>query len=419
MLRALDLAEALEAGDVTPRGVVELIVEAVAEREAELGAFAHLDLDLLRAAASRGEFSGPLHGLPVAFKDIIDTASLPTEYGSPIYKGWKPKADAAIVTMTEAAGGLMLGKAATCEFAFLNPAPTLNPFDAARTPGGSSAGSAAGVAAGMMPLAFGTQTGGSVIRPASYCGVAAIKPSFRLLPTVGVKTGAWTLDTLGLFGARVVDVAFGLAAISGRDLRVDGRDFGAPVLGVTRLPFAGAMAPEAEAALDVAIRAAERAGASVVDVTLPPEWAAAQAAHATIYSFEGAHALSWEIAHHKDKLSGILRQHFAPEVPISVEAYDEARGIAKRARRASHGVFSGIDALLTYSATGVAPDRSSTGDAACNKLFTLLGTPAVNVPGLHFAEGLPMGLQVISAFGEDHRALAAAHYVENLLMSTQ
>ena len=418
MLSALDLAEALDAGDLSPSGVVELIAEAVEARESAICAFAHLDLDRLRMEARAARPAGQLSGLPVAFKDIIDTAEMPTGYGSPIYAGWQPRADAAIVSMTKAAGGLVLGKAVTCEFAFLNPAPTRNPHDAERTPGGSSAGSAAGVAAGMMPLAFGTQTGGSIIRPASYCGVAAIKPSFRLLPLVGVKTGAWTLDTLGLFGARVVDVAFGLAAISGRDLRVDGRDFGAPTFGVTRMAFAGPAEPEAEAALAAAIRAVERAGARVVDIDLPAEFAVAHEAHATLYNFEGPAALAWEIATHRDKLSPVLLRHFAPEEPVTVQAYDMARGQAKRARRVAASVFSGIDAVLTYSATGAAPDTSTTGNSAFNKLITLLGLPAVNVPGWMSSDNLPVGVQVISAFGDDARALAAARYVEDALSAS-
>ena len=419
MLRALDLAEALEAGDLSPRGVVELIAEAVDRDEARIKAFAHLDLDALRIEASAHPGNGPLHGLPVAFKDIIDTARMPTACGSPIYKGWRPKADAPIVAMTEAAGGLVLGKAATTEFAFLNPSPTYNPHHPDHTPGGSSSGSAAGVAAGMMPLAFGTQTGGSVIRPASFCGVTAIKTSFRLLPTVGVKTGAWTLDTLGLFGARVVDVAFGLDAITGRDLRVDGRDFGTPTFAVSRLPFAGPASAEAEAALAAAIHAVEKAGAKVVDVTLPDIFATAHDIHATLYNYEGAVALAWEIAHHRDKLSDILLAHFSPPSPGATEAYDTARGIAKAARRASKQLFAGFDALLTFSAPGVAPDRSTTGNSAFNKLFTLLGTPCVNVPAYKSPKGLPVGVQIVGAFGDDHRALAAADYVERCLRDAQ
>lgn len=415
MLRALELAEALEAGDLAPATVVELIAEAMTEQEPRIKAFAAVDLDRLRLAAAHHRRNGPLFGLPVAFKDIIDTAQLPTEYGSPIYMGWQPKADAPIVSMTEAAGGLLLGKSVTTEFAFLEPAVTVNPHHPDRTPGGSSSGSAAGVAAGMMPLAFGTQTGGSVIRPASFCGVAAIKPSFRLLPMVGVKPGAWTLDTLGLFGARVVDIAFGLAAITGRDLRVDGQDFGTPTFGVTRMAFAGAASAEAEAALSATIRKLEQAGARVVDVDLPPSVVAAQAAHATIYNYEAGVALAWEIAHHRARLSEILTRHFAPEVPIPVAQYDDARGLAKRARREVRQIFGQVDALLTYGAAGPAPDRSTTGDAAFNKLFTLLGTPAVCVPGHLSSDNLPIGLQVVAAFGDDRNALAAADYVERVL----
>jgi len=414
MLRALDLAEALDGGDLTPGGVVELIVEAIDDCERDIRAFAHLDLTALRLAAARARTDTPLCGLPVAFKDIIETADLPTEYGSPIYAGWQPRADAPIVVQTQAAGGLLLGKSVTTEFAFLEPSVTVNPHHRDHTPGGSSSGSAAGVAAGMMPLAFGTQTGGSVIRPASFCGVAAIKTSFRLLPMVGIKPGAWTLDTLGLFGARVVDLAFGLAAITGRDLRVDGHDFGTPTFAVSRMPFAGAASPEAEAALSAAIRAVEKAGARVVDVDLGM-FAEAQAAHATLYDYEGGVALAWEIAERRAQLSEVLLSKFAPAVPIAHEAYDVARGVAKRARRQAREVFGAFDALLTYAAPGAAPDRTTTGEATFNKLFTLLGTPCVAVPGCRSSDNLPVGIQVVSRFGADDRALAAASYVEKAL----
>lgn len=418
MLHALDLAKALEAGTLTPARLVEQIAEVIAEKEPAIRAFAHLDLDAVRARAKAAP-RGPLFGLPIAFKDIIDTADLPTECGSPIYKGWRPRADAPIVTMTEAAGGLMLGKSVTTEFAFLNPSETFNPHNAAHTPGGSSSGSAAGVAAGMMPLAFGTQTGGSVIRPAAYCGVAAIKTSFRLLPTVGIKTGAWTLDTLGLFGARVADIAFGLGAISGRAMRVDGRDAGTPRFGVCRMAFAGAATPEAERGLDQAIRAVEKSGAEVVDVAMPDAFVSAHEAHPTLYNYEGGVALAWEIARHRDLLSPILKAHFAPEVPVPLAAYDAARGLAKRARGAARAWFSGFDALITYPAPGLAPDRSTTGTAVFNRLFTLLGTPAVNVPLQSTNTGLPLGVQIVAGFGQDDKALLAAHYVETALRQHQ
>jgi Asp-tRNA(Asn)/Glu-tRNA(Gln) amidotransferase A subunit family amidase len=416
MMRALDLAEAVEAGDLTPATVLELALEAIEAREAGIRAFAHLDPDCARVLARHIPGTEGLFGLPVGFKDIIETADLPTGYGSAIYNGHQPKADAPIVVMCEAAQGLVLGKTATTEMAYLNPAPTFNPHNPKHTPGGSSAGSAAGVAAGFMPLAFGTQTGGSVIRPASFCGVAAMKPSYRLLPVQGVKPFAPLLDTLGLFGARVVDVAFGLAAISGRDLRVDGGDFGTPRFGITRLPFAGEADRESEAALAHAMTALGKAGIPAVEVVLPAAFAEAHHAHKAINDFEGATSLSWEYAHRRDHLSPILLQAIEAGRAISIAEFDRARSLANRARKASHALFDDVDVLLTFSAPGLAPGRESTGDARYNKLVTLLGLPAVNVPAWRDdATNLPVGVQVFGAFGDDQRVLAAAAMLEDAL----
>ncbi len=415
MMRALDLAEAVENGDITPAGIMELVAEAIAGQEAVLRAFAHLDLDAARTKAARITADDGLFGLPIGFKDLIDTATMPTQYGSALYAGHQPKADAPIVVMTEDAAGIVLGKTVTTEFAYLKPPVTLNPHDPRRTPGGSSSGSAAGVAAGLMPLAFGTQTGGSVIRPASFCGVAAIKPSYRLLPMTGVKPFAPLLDTLGLFGARVVDVAFGLAAITGRELRVDGHDFGTPTFGVTRLAFAGEAEPEAEAALAAAIRAIEKAGATVVELVLPAGFAEAHAAHRVINNVEGAISLAYEHRRCREALSPILLAALDDGRATPVGDYDSARSKANRARKATHELFAPIDAILTYSAPGMAPGVETTGDARFNKLVTLLGLPAVNVPGWRSGEGIPVGVQVVGRFGDDYRALAAAAFVEAAL----
>ena len=220
MLSALDLARRIEAGELTPRAVVDMCAEAIAAREKEVRRFR-------RARPGRGAARGgkpelpatPLRGLPVAFKDIFDTADFPTEYGSPIYAGFRPRADAAAVALTRRAGGIVIGKTVTTEFATLVPAATRNPHDLAHTPGGSSSGSSAAVAAAMVPIAFGSQTAGSVIRPAAFCGVAGFKPSYRLIPLVGVKDVAWHLDTAGLFGAGIADVAFVTAASRPRPAR--------------------------------------------------------------------------------------------------------------------------------------------------------------------------------------------------------
>ena len=198
--------------------LVRSCLERIAERDPVVHAWAHLDpeaaLAQARAADGAPGRRSPLHGVPVGVKDIIDTKDLPTEYGSPIYAGRRPATDAACVARLRDAGAVIIGKTMTTEFAYFHPAKTVNPLDPGRTPGGSSSGSAAAVADGMVPLALGTQTGGSIIRPASYCGVAAIKPSFRLVPNVGVKCFSWALDTVGLFAARVSDAAYALAAIT-------------------------------------------------------------------------------------------------------------------------------------------------------------------------------------------------------------
>jgi Asp-tRNA(Asn)/Glu-tRNA(Gln) amidotransferase A subunit family amidase len=415
MMRALDLAEAVEAGDITPAALVELCAERAREG-AHLKAFAHLDLERARVHAAHHRGDEGLFGLPLGIKDIIETAHMPTQYGSPLFKGYRPRSDAAIVGQGEAAGGIMLGKTVTTEFAYLQPPETLNPFDATRTPGGSSSGSAVAVAAGIVPLALGTQTGGSVIRPASFNGVCAIKPSYRLLPMQGVKPFAPLLDTLGIFGARVVDIAFALAVLSGRALRIDGQDFGTPTFGIARQPFAGAPEPEAEAGLLRAVHALEKAGARVVEAEFGPRAALGFEAHRIINNVEGAQSLHYEHHHKRDALSPLLLAALDDGRDTPAEIYDDARGAAMRARREADEGMRPVDAVLTFSAPGHAPALETTGDARFNKLITLLGAPCINVPLPRGRDELPLGLQVVAPFGEDLRALAAAAFLEAALL---
>src|SRR5579862_3910621 len=266
---ALDLVRRIEAGELTPRAVADLCTEAIGTREKEVGAFVALDLDAARRAAADPRLAAtPLRGLPIAFKDIYDTADFPTQYGSPIYAGYRPRADATAVALARRVGGIVIGKTVTTEFASLVPSPTRNPYNSAHTPGGSSSGSAAAVAAAMVPIAFGTQTAGSVIRPAAFCGVAGFKPSYRLIPLVGVKPVSWHLDTGGVFGAGIADVALAAGVIVDRDLRVDRAVPPPPRVALVR----SHLWPQASAAMrnavETAARIAEAAGAKVTDVTL-------------------------------------------------------------------------------------------------------------------------------------------------------
>lgn len=404
MLSILEIRARIDAGTLTPAGAVDLCREAIAARDGAIGAFVAIDPD----PAIPQE--GPLAGIAVGVKDIIDTATLPTQMGTAIYEGWRPRADAAVVARLKERGAVALAKTTTTAFASSDPTETRNPHDPGHTPGGSSAGSAAAVGAGLLPLAIGTQTAGSVIRPASYCGCAAIKPSFRLIPTVGVKTYSWALDTVGLFAAGVGDLAYALAAITGRE-GIDGAPASAPRIAVVRQDFADAPEAAAEAALGRAGASAERAGARLFDLTLPPELTAAWARHRLIQDFEARQALGWEYAHHRDTLPPQVRSHLDSSFEITPAAYDDARRHAHRARRVLKDLFGEFDAILTFSAPGPAPaSLASTGDPRFNRLWTLMGVPCVNVPVP--GDGLPVGVQVIGRFGGDGQALAVARLIE-------
>jgi Asp-tRNA(Asn)/Glu-tRNA(Gln) amidotransferase A subunit family amidase len=415
MLSALELVRQIETGALTPRAVIDRCADAIAKRDAEIGAFVALDIAAARERAERLA-TLPLRGLPIGVKDIYDTADLPTQYGSAIYAGHRPKADAAMVALIRRAGGVVIGKTVTTEFASLEPARTRNPHNLAHTPGGSSSGSAAAVAAGMVPIALGSQTGGSVIRPAAYCGVVGFKPSFRLLPTIGMKCFSWSLDTVGLFAAGVADAAFAAALITGRDLRIDHAEPVVPRIALVRTQSW----PEASASMQDAIaraaRAAEAAGAKVTEVELPPILETATQAHGTIQDHEAYRALADEIDRHRDQLGPILREQLDKAAAITPAAYDDARRLARQARRALVDFMEGIDVLLTPSAAGAAPHGlSSTGKPTFNRLWTLLGTPCVNVPGLFDSAGLPLGVQIVGRFARDRLALEAAAFLQRAL----
>jgi Asp-tRNA(Asn)/Glu-tRNA(Gln) amidotransferase A subunit family amidase len=421
MLSALDLARAVEGGTMAPRAVVDLCAQAIARQEAEIGAFVALDVEAAqRAAELAGLGLKPLRGLPLGIKDIFDTADFPTQYGSPIYAGHRPGADAALVALVRRAGGLVLGKTVTTELASLQPAATRNPRHLGHTPGGSSSGSAAAVAAGMVPIALGSQTGGSVIRPAAFCGIAGFKPSFRLLPTVGMKCFSWSLDTAGVFAAGVADAAFAAAAITGRDLRIDRRAPAAPSIALVRTQLWPQASADMQAALEHAARAAQTAGARVRELELPPIFEEAMRAHATIQNHEAYRALAYEFDHHQERLGPILRQQLAHGAAIDFDSYDEARRTARQARRMFADLMADTDAMLTPSAPGAAPfGLGSTGDPMFNRLWTLLGPPCINVPGLTDSRGLPLGVQIVGRFARDRVALEAAWFIERALAAIQ
>jgi len=410
MISLAELQRRIDAGDLSAEAAIGQSVEAIRAHDDTIGAFA------CRAGNVRAQNAGPLRGIAVGIKDIMDTSNFPTEMGSPIYRGYRPRGDAAVVMMLKQAGASIVGKTTTTAFASTDPTATLNPHNHGHTPGGSSSGSAAAVAAGMIPLALGTQTGGSVIRPASFCGVAAIKPSYRLLPTVGVKCYSWTLDTVGLFAASARDVAHGLSAMTGRPELLPKTAIETPRIGVVMQDFAGAPEGTGGEALRAAVKAVEAAGATVHTLALSEIVAEAWRIQPIIQEFEAHQALAWEYCTHYDAMAPLLRARLDESRGMAPAVYDVARGTANKARRALAAAFEDVDVLMTFSAPGAAPKGlTSTGDARFNRLWTLMGVPCVNIPA-HVADGgLPVGVQVIARFGNDAGALEAARFVEDAL----
>lgn len=421
---ALEILARVRAGDWTPAGVAQATVAHIAQADAALGAFV-CTLPAEAAAAQAAAAAGPLAGLPVAVKDIFDTRDLPTRYGSALFAAEPARHDAAMVALLRQAGALVVGKSTTTEFAYLHPTATRNPRAPGHTPGGSSAGSAAAVAAGLVPLAIGTQTGGSVIRPASYCGVVGYKPSFGWLPTAGVKCFAWSLDTVGLFTRDVPDLLACAPPLTGRLLGMEGaagggRDAG-PRTGRWRVgvpvehPW-GPLSPSAARALEQARVALQAAGVEVLSVRLPSWAAQAYAAHDAVQGWEASRCLHHELQQHAQHLSPVLRGYLLQAQTVSAAAYAAAQAAATAARVAARVWWEELDAVITPSAPDEAPvGDASTGASSFNRAWTLLGLPCVSVPGATGVQGLPMGVQVVAALGDDGRALALAALLEAAL----
>jgi len=409
------------------RIAADLLSARLARIEAEdgaLGAFTAL-LDLPTALRQLHQLQasgiGPLQGLPVGVKDIFDTADLPTRYGSALYSGGSdaeqtPRVDAAMVGAIRRAGGLVMGKTSTTEFAFLNPTRTLNPNAPGRTPGGSSAGSAAAVAAGLVPFAVGTQTGGSVVRPASYCGVTGFKPSFGLLPTPGIKCFSWSLDTVGLFAASVREVAWFADAVSGFALALGDAPAKKWRIGVpTAYPW-GPVSPSAQLAMDTGVAALRSQGAEVTTITLPAWIKDIFEAQDVIQGFEVWRSMARDIDAHPQAFSPVLRDYLMASSSISAAAYEAAQQTAHAGRHACIDWFGQFDVLMTPSAPDEAPlGYASTGASTFNRAWTLLGLPCVNVAGAVGVTGSPMGLQIIGGPRADRQCLAAADVVEQAL----
>lgn len=415
-LTATQALALIRADALRPEALMEACLDRIARVEPKLRVFACFDPAQARAAAASVP-AGPLQGLPIGVKDVLDAADLPSQYGSPIWAGHRPRADAAAVAWARAAGGVVIGKTVTTEFATRHPGPTRNPVNPAHTPGGSSSGSAAGVRAGLFPLAYGTQTAGSVIRPAAFCGVVGYKPTFGLINRAGMKIMAESLDTVGVLARSVADCALFAGAVSGRDLGdPDAQPARAPRIGVCRSPSWPAAAPETQALLERVATALGRAGAAVSARELPDGYADLIEAHPIVMNAESARSLGWELAHHRDRLSESLRERMDFGLRQTEAALDNAYAVFARCQAGFSAAMEGLDVLVTPAAPGEAPKGLGwTGDPAFNFIWTSLHVPCVTVPTGTGPNGLPLGIQAVGRRGEDRAVLAWARWVEAAL----
>ena len=415
-LTASEIARATIAGETTCEDVVKNCLARIAARDDDIRAWATVDPEFaLRQARDfdRSPTRGPLHGVPIGVKDIIDTADLPTEMGSPIYRGHRPLADAACVALVRAAGAVILGKTVTCEFAGMTPGITTNPHNTAHTPGGSSSGSGAAVADLMVPAAFGTQTGGSVLRPAAYCGVFGFKPTFGAFNRRGVYPAAESLDTIGLIARSIDDIELISTVLELRPPSATRALDRPPRIGLCRTPMWDKAQPETVAAIEDAAARLDKAGAELREVVLPFEFTGLRnAARETINNYERAAAMAWEWNTHRDRISERLRKRIELGRAMRHSDYLLALQLGENCRAQLPHVFQDIDVLLTPCADGEAPDSlDETGDPGFQAIWTILHTPALSLPTHRGPNGLPVGIQLVAPKYDDRGLFSCARWV--------
>jgi len=421
-----DAVERLRAGELTCADYTAALLRRTESLEKTIHAFAWLDrrhalsaahaADAQRAAGTK---PGRLHGVPLGVKDIFATAGIPTGMGSSAFDGFVPEKSAAMVLRAEAQGAFTFGKTVTAELAYFTPGPTRNPWNPAHTPGGSSMGSAAAVASGMLPLAFGTQTNGSVIRPAAFCGCVGFKPSEGTLATTGIQPFSPTLDQPGLFTRSVEDVALAFAAL--REGPETARTEAWPLppldrpprLAAVRSPVWSQAEPAAQQSFVVTLACLRAAGAEVTETELPAAFENAHAVHRTIMAFEAARTLGELQSHQRVKLSAVLNRFLDEGQAIDAAAH--AAALAQRQTlRAGFGPFlAGFDAIVTPPTRGEAPATlEHTGDPVFCTIWTLQGVPALSLPVGFGPQGLPLGLQIVGTLEDDAHLLRVARWVE-------
>ncbi len=417
-LPAAEAVARLRRRALSSEALVRACLDRIAAEDGRIGAFEHVDPAAALAQARRVDALDPpppLAGLPVAVKDIFDTADLPTEWGTEVLRGRRPGRDAEAVARLRAAGAVVLGKTVTTELAYFRPGKTRNPHDLGRTPGGSSSGSAAAVAARMVPAALGTQTAGSVLRPASFCGVVGFKPTFGLVSMAGAAPQAPSLDTFGVFVRDVEAVPLLVGAAAGTPLEAVAAP-ARPRLALCRTGEWPRADPATRAVVEGVARALGRAGAEVEELALPPEFDGLPEAQRDLQALEASRSFRALRDAHGPRLSPVLLELVAAGERIGAAREADIRAGAQRCRAALPAIFARFDGLLTPAAVGEAPvGLASTGDPAFNRIWTMLGTPAASLPLGRGPAGLPLGVQVVGAPGAGARLAALCGWIVAVL----
>ena len=414
-LSMTEIARRIAAGETTAVAVVEACLARIEAREGDLHAWAFVDPELALEQAHACDQATPeglLHGVPLGIKDIIDTRDMPTEMGSSIYAGRRPPADAACVALVRGAGAVIMGKTVTTEFAGSHPGPTTNPHNAAHSPGGSSSGSAAAVADFMVPAAFGTQTGSSILRPSAYCGVIGYKPTFGTYNIAGIKAAAQSLDTLGLHVRDLDDIQLLTAVLINRPFEPLKAPAARPRIGVCRTPLWDAAQAETRAALDDAVSRLEQAGAALCDVTLPAAFAGLEEARILINCYERSRHMTNEWRDHRGALSDRLQVVMQTGLDTPYEDYVAAMRLTEDCRQQSDVPFDDLDILLAPCVDGEAPEGlENGGNPRFAGLWTAIRLPALSLPTHTGPNGMPIGIQLVGRERDDDRLLSAAKWV--------
>jgi Asp-tRNA(Asn)/Glu-tRNA(Gln) amidotransferase A subunit family amidase len=425
-LTACDALELMRARKLSAVELLASCLRRIDALEDKIGAWTYIDRDGAVASAKAIDDSGAtgaLRGIPIGVKDVIDTADMPTRYGSPIFEGWRPRTDAACVAIAREEGAVIVGKTVTQAFACGTTVKTANPLNIMHTSGGSSSGSVAAVAAKMVPLAFGTQSASSLIRPASYTGLVGMRPSFGLLSVAGFKYFNGSFDTIGLLGRSVDDVELLWTSQLGAAFTRGTRPARALKIGICRPPWLDRASPAAHEAIDKAERVFAQAGATVSEIVLPESYAGLVEAHEKTQEFEAARSYAHEYRHNREQLDVRVRGILERGYQLPVETYIELLARAQAARAGFPSVIGDFDCIVTAAAPDEAPKGwhalgekfEFMGDTSQSRAWTLLHVPQITVPCHRGPNGLPIGIQLITRYGADRALLHMARWAEDVL----